>query len=51
MAIINHYVEVEEITSYPFFLAADVDEDETINMADATKLLNFYTENIDTLND
>ena len=51
MDIINHYVEIEEITEYPFFLAADVDEDETINMADATKLLNFYTENIDTLND
>ena len=51
MSIINHYVEVEEITDYPNFLAADVDEDETINMADALKLLNYYTEIIDTLNE
>ena len=51
MAIINHYVEIEEITSYPFFLAADVDEDEILNMADALKLMNYYAEIIDTLND
>ena len=51
MAIINHYVESAEITEYPFFLAADVDEDEILNMADALKIMNYYAEIIDTLND